>query len=68
MKKQTVSKVLVIPVSGELNLYWKVRLIAPRFPFYIDSQVGYVDKADADKQAEKWKGRKISVTVGQSAP
>lgn len=52
-----------IPAPGYRDVLWRVRLVAPYFPFFLDSSVRYQTLAKADEVAEKWRGRKIFITV-----
>lgn len=66
MKSKTVAATVVGPIPhhgfGD-RVLWKVRLKAPRFPFYIDSSMCYQKKAQADAVAEKWRKRKITISI-----
>jgi hypothetical protein len=65
-KARTVTARVIGPVPHggfrEGEVLWQVRLIAPHFPFFLDSRVNYRTKADADEQAEKWRRRKVTIT------
>jgi FAD/FMN-containing dehydrogenase len=67
-KAKTVSvevKVIgpVLATSGTFGVMWKVRLKEARFPFYIDSQLGYLNKEDAEKAAARWEKRSVKLTI-----
>lgn len=61
----TATVVGAIPHAGYNEVLWKVRLKAPYLPFYLDSSHCYRDVEKAKAEAEKWKGRKVVVTVSK---
>lgn len=63
-KTRTVTARVVgaVPHDGYSGALWRVRLTAPFLPFYLDGKMNYPHKADADKEAEKWRRRKITIT------
>lgn len=63
-KRKTVARMIgAIPHAGLNGVLWKVRLSAPYLPFHIDSNMSYVMKADADREVEKWRRRKITIEI-----
>ena len=64
-----VKMIGVVPVTcydgyvGYDGLAWKVRAKAPRFPFFIDSDCQFANKADAEKFASNWSKRKIEIKI-----
>jgi hypothetical protein len=64
-KKVTARVVGPILYSGHDVVLWKLRLKAPNFPFYIDSATCFTTKEQADKEAEKWQGRKVVISISQ---
>jgi hypothetical protein len=67
--KKTTSK-KVVKVHGVIldpgyagSVHWRVRLIAPHFPFFIDSGTYFQRKEDAEAMAARWRKRKIVITI-----
>jgi hypothetical protein len=62
--RSVVAKVIgPIPSAAHSGALWKVRLKVPRLPFYLDSSTLYGTLAEAEAEAEKWRRKKIVVTV-----
>ena len=68
MKKKTTRRAIVkvigpVPFQDGVILYWKVRLVAPYLPFYLDSQMRFSSLSRADEFAKRWKRRKIVLAI-----
>ncbi len=62
--KSVVARVVGPILHVGLNtVLWKVRLKAPRFPFYIDSDVCFESKEQAEQEAAKWQRRKVVISI-----
>lgn len=45
---------------------WRVRMVAPFLPFYLDGQMRFSDKKRADAMAEKWRAKQVTITIRSS--
>lgn len=66
VKRTTTARVIgAVPFSTAYGsrVSWKVRMVATHFPFYIDANCGFADKKRADAEAEKWRKRKVTITI-----
>jgi hypothetical protein len=62
-KTRTVTARVIGPIPENGGAFWSVRLKAPYFPFYFDSSSGYATLEAAEAAAEKWRKRKVVVSV-----
>lgn len=65
MKKRTVAArvVGVVPHIHGNGIGWMVRMTAPYFRFFFDSEMLFTSKEMAEAEAERWRKRKVKVTI-----
>jgi hypothetical protein len=70
MAKKTKTRTVTARVVGPIptlatrdGFAWKLRLAAPYLPFYLDSSQSYLSLERAEADAEKWRKRKITITI-----
>lgn len=61
-KTRTYTARMIGPIPDALGT-WKVRMKAPHLPFYLDSEMHFGLKADADEFAKRWSKRRVTFTV-----
>ncbi len=55
-----------VPEAYGPNALWKVRLVAPFFPFFLDSRMKYLTKKEADGVADMWRKRKVTIEFSKA--
>lgn len=62
--RKVVARVVgAVPVASGNAVYWRVRMVAPYFPFHMDLTPLYSTVAEAEQAAERWKRRSVIIQI-----
>lgn len=66
-KTKAVKSVDVFPIAGvgTTHVFWKVRMIVPGIPFFMDSTMVFSSRAAALAMAIRWCKVKVAVKVSK---